>query len=473
MSVVFAFALNTIFNFAIGLLVAKHLGPAEYGRIALASATATFINTALFDWLRQAATRFYSSRSRETRPEVRATLDLTFGLMTLALGVGAIALTLSGVEIVLSGSLLALAAAGGCAHAMFDFHAAIVRARFDDKTYVRMVAVKHLLGLALTVGGAWWFQDARVALAGMCASVAGSVLAARRRLIDPDATPALARRALARSYMAYGLPLVLAGVIAQAAPLLIRTVVAQRFGFAEMGQFALAYDIGLKLVAAVSSTLDVMLFQLAVRADELEGRAEAKAQIGRNLAIVAAVTAATCVGFWLILPSFEALLVPQSYHGHFSRYLVALLPGFFAFGVMQYGVTPIFQIAQRTLPVIAGALISLAVACAATLLAPLESDATWLARAQSLGVCLGAAALLVFATTQKPVWPRPRDLAAIVLGSAAMAVCVAPLRHMAPGALTLAIQVGAGLLVCTPLLLAFDVGSMRGALSRKLRHGRA
>ena len=469
MSVVFAFALNTVFNFAIGLLVAKHLGPAEYGRFALAAATATFINTALFDWLRQAATRFYSARSRQERPEVRATLDLTFGLMTLALGVAAIVLTLSGVEIVLSGALLALAAAGAAANAMFDFHTAIVRARFDDKTYVRMVLIKHLLGVALTVGGAWWFQDARVALAGMCLSYAGSVLAARRALIDEEAKPALARRALARVYMAYGLPLVLAGVIAQAAPLLTRTVIAQRYGFAEMGQFALAYDIGIKLVAAISSTLDVMLFQLAVRADELQGRAEAKAQIGRNLAIVAAVTAATCVGFWLTLPSFEALLVPQSYHGHFELYVTALLPGFFAFGVMQYGVVPIFQIAQRTLPVIFGAVISLAVTCAAALLAPQGADGVWLAQAQSIGVCLGATALLAFATAQKPIWPRPRDFAAILLGVGAMAACVAPLRQMPPGALTLALQVGAGVLVCAPFLLVFDVGSMRRALGRKMR----
>ena len=40
MKVVLAFLLNVAFNFAVGLLVAKFLGPEEYGRFALALATA-------------------------------------------------------------------------------------------------------------------------------------------------------------------------------------------------------------------------------------------------------------------------------------------------------------------------------------------------------------------------------------------------------------------------------------------------
>ena len=43
---------NILFNFAIGLLVAKFLGPEEYGRFALAYATAIFVQTGFFDWIR-------------------------------------------------------------------------------------------------------------------------------------------------------------------------------------------------------------------------------------------------------------------------------------------------------------------------------------------------------------------------------------------------------------------------------------
>ena len=50
MKVIIAFIVNIIFNFVIGLLVAKFLGPAEYGRFALAFATAEVVQLAFFDW---------------------------------------------------------------------------------------------------------------------------------------------------------------------------------------------------------------------------------------------------------------------------------------------------------------------------------------------------------------------------------------------------------------------------------------
>ncbi len=63
MGMMIAFVCNIMFNFVIGLSVAKFLGPEEFGRFALALATAMAVQTAFFDWLRLGATRFYSSAS--------------------------------------------------------------------------------------------------------------------------------------------------------------------------------------------------------------------------------------------------------------------------------------------------------------------------------------------------------------------------------------------------------------------------
>ena len=71
-----AFAINALFNFLVGLLVAKFLGPAEFGRFALAMATAVLVNSGCFDWIRLSAVRFYSARTRAEAPAVRATLDV-------------------------------------------------------------------------------------------------------------------------------------------------------------------------------------------------------------------------------------------------------------------------------------------------------------------------------------------------------------------------------------------------------------
>jgi len=65
---------NILFNFAIGLLVAKFLGPEEYGRFALAYATAIFVQTGFFDWIRLWRDAIYSNGSVTKEPALRATL---------------------------------------------------------------------------------------------------------------------------------------------------------------------------------------------------------------------------------------------------------------------------------------------------------------------------------------------------------------------------------------------------------------
>src|SRR5580704_325890 len=106
MIVGFAFASNTLFNFLVGLFVAKFLGPDEFGRFAIASATAVIVNTGALDWIRLSAVRFYSARTRADHPEMRATLDACFVALTLLLALGAVALSFSGLRLALSPGLL-------------------------------------------------------------------------------------------------------------------------------------------------------------------------------------------------------------------------------------------------------------------------------------------------------------------------------------------------------------------------------
>ncbi|HRY05033.1 MAG TPA: lipopolysaccharide biosynthesis protein, partial [Beijerinckiaceae bacterium] len=83
MKVLLAFVVNALFNFVIGLIVAKFLGPEEYGRFALALALGLVIQTAVFDWIRLSAIRFYSQRTRDDEPQVRATLDTAFAILAV------------------------------------------------------------------------------------------------------------------------------------------------------------------------------------------------------------------------------------------------------------------------------------------------------------------------------------------------------------------------------------------------------
>ena len=469
MVVGFAFALNALFNFLIGLLVARFLGPAEFGRFAIAAATSVLINAGGFDWIRLSAVRFYSARTREVQPQVRATLDALFTALTAIVSLAAVALSFSGLKLPLSPDLLLMAGAAAVASGAYDYRTALARARFHDGAYSRTIIVKNILGLALTVGGAWWFASAQIALAGICLSVAGALASSWRTLKDADASPLRAQRALANQFMGYGLPLVAASILFQLIPLANRVIVSGLYGFGETGQFSLASDLGMRLLAAIGSTLDVLLFQLAVRADETDGAAGAGAQLADNMGVVFAVILPTCAGVWLVLPSFQALIVPEAFRGPFAIYLSAMLPGLLCYTLMQFGLAPIFQIGKRTAPMIVAALSACAADLVLLAVLPRGSDGHWLALAQSGALGAALAVALAMAAATKPVWPDALDLLSTLVATAAMVVAILPLRSLAPGFFVLFAQVGLGGLVYGAVAYGLDVARLRGRIGALAR----
>ena len=461
MKIILPFISNTLMNFVIGLLLARFLGPAEYGRMALALAVGQVIQTLMFDWLRLAATRFYSERARLERPELRATLDASFAGLIAVLSAAAVFFLLSGIEVPLSRPLVALAVGAAVANGLFDYNTALVRARFMDGLYARIIMGKNALSLALTVGGAWWFGSAAMALTGLCLSMTGSLLASRRALTDGGSAPRAARRGLAAQALRYALPIVMANMLYQVIPLVDRALIAHRFGFAESGQFSLAYDLGIRVVLAIGSTLDVLLFQIAVRADETHGADHSARQIGRNMGVVVAILAPTCVGAYLVMPSFQQLVVPREFRGPFAQFFTYLLPGFFCYPLIHYAVHPVFQIRKRTRPLIATATVAALANVALSFAMPAGAGAIGYAVALSAALGAGLLALVAAASLVGASWPAPRDLAVTLLGSLAMAGAVLPLRGMEPGVTTLLVQVGLGALVYGGLAAAFDLAGLR------------
>ncbi len=469
MKVLSAFFLNVLFNFAVGLLVAKFLGPEEYGRFALALATAVAVQTAFLDWLRLGATRFYSERSRDEDPSLRATLDVAFALITAGLAIGTTLLFTTGVHFPLSHGLIALALGAAVANGLFDFNTALVRSRFHDALYMKLIVVKNLLALLMTGGGAFYFGSARMALIGGILSLSGSIVAARAALSDPDAEIHLARFAIARSLLRYTLPIVAANLLYLCIPLANRSLVAVLYGFSETGQFSLAFDIGAKTVQAIGSTLDVLLFQLAVAVHDRLGPEQAKARIADNMAIVIALLLPACTGIWLVLPSMQSLIVPSQYRGPFEELLTLMMPGLFCFGVILYGINPIFQISKRTAPLIGAAVVACAADPLLLLILPRTRDASSLAAAQSGAFALALLALVAIAALSKPVWPKLRDLVATALATLAMVGLLLPLRSHAPSLALLCIQITAGVTVYGALVALFDIASLRTLVAARLR----
>jgi O-antigen/teichoic acid export membrane protein len=460
---------NILFGFGIGLIVAKFLGPEEYGRFALAYATAVFVQTGFFDWIRLGATRFYSARIRSEEPAVRATLDMGFAMIAACLAAGASLLLLSGIKFTLTYGLIALALGAAAANGVFDYHTALVRARFDDRLFARLLLVKNIAALALMGGGAFLFGSAKLTLVGTILSLGASVFTARAALHDPSSNPRLARFAIARTLAAYSLPIVGANLLYLAIPLANRSLLAIVEGFSETGQFSLAYDFGVKAIQAIGSTLDIVLFQLAVATREQQGPAQARRQIARNLTIVIAMVLPACTGLWLILPSIEHLAVPAAFRGHFDDLLPLMMTGLFCMGLIQYGINPIFQIEKKTAPLIVAALAACAADPLLLFLLPSDGGAARLAIAQSGTMLLALIVLIGFAGRSWRRWPAPRDLAVIALGNAVMSVFVLPLRDWEPGLATLTLQITLGAAIYALVVLGLDIASLQSLVLSRLR----
>ena len=265
------------------------------------------------------------------------------------------------------------------------------------------------------------------------------------------------------------MPIVAANVLYMSIPLANRSLIAIVYGFSETGQFSLAYDIGTKAVQAIGSTLDVLLFQLAVAAHERQGHEHAKQRVADNMAITIAVILPACAGIWLVMPSLQALIVPQQYRGPFEQLLTLMMPGLFCFAMILYVINPIFQIAKRTGPLIGAACVGCIADPVILLLLPHTADASRLAIAQSGAFVCAMATLVVIAGLSKPVWPRARDLAATALATLAMAAVLLPLRVREPGVLVLVSQILAGVSVYGALVMLLDIAGLRALVVGRMR----
>lgn len=466
MAVIAAFILNAGLNFVLGLLVAKLLGPADFGLFALATAGAIVANTLLFEWLRLSATRFYSPRVRAEEPWIRQGLDRAYLFLTLLLFSAAGLCALWGVTIEASAegrmAITAGAAMAALGIGVFDYHASLARARFDGKLYLGLVAIKNLLALVLMAGAAWWFPQPVWVLVAAGLSQLLAVVVLYRPLADARVPVIRVRLSETwRLFALYGLPLIAANAAYQLMPFLNRGALAAQAGLAEAGYFALAADVTTRSIGTLGTALDLLLFQLAVRAEEEHGRPAAEAQVSRNVGIVVALLLPCAAGFWVILPALQALVVPEAYRGPFASYAGVMIPGFFCLAMMNFALNPIFQIRRRTMPVIAAAGLGLGVNGLGLWLLPPHFGPEGIALAQTAGLAAATAMLALRTLTgadrlRLPWW----DLLGAATGTAAMTLCLVPLRHYEPvQALVLCLPLG--MLLYAAVVCLFDIAGLR------------
>lgn len=462
------FAFNAIANFALGLGVAYLLGAEEFGAYALAAAAGTVLQTLFFEWLRLSANRFYGEKQVANDPGIISTLNRGTGAIAALMSCVALAIYASGGVMGVAAVIAAMAPLVAISGGLFDYRTALARAGFQHKRYAALVILKNVAAIILMFGAAYYWHRADLVLFGLCLSALIGVALSAPFFQEQSTEVGTARVALLRQFMGYAAPLIIANMIFLANMFLVRSGVALHHGIAESGRYSLSLDIGLKLVATIGSGLDILLFQLAVRAEAEGGAAAAQDQLARNIVAMFAVVLPACIGLWLVLPSFEALFVSPSYCGAFAQNLTLLIPGLFAYAMIQYAINPLFQIARKTTPVVFSALVSLAVTIAVLLLVP-GSDGSHGAMATTAGFIAGLVVMIGLAWRIAPISVPWGDCAKALIAVLGMALAVLPLRGQPPGAVNLAISGITGMLIYAGLCLALDIGGCRRALLGRLR----
>lgn len=468
MWLILTFVVNSGLSFLLGLAVAAVLGPAEYGRFAIASLAAVVIGTLLFDWLRLSATRFYGAEARDRDPGLRASLDGGYLAAFALLGAAFLGLLALGFDFGLSFALLAVAAATAATSGSFEYSAALARALFLNRAYVQLTMVKNVLAFGSMVAAGLLFGGAAPVLGMFALSTAIATFSVRGALREPAATLSGTTRERLAVFARYGWPIVGANLAYQAIALANRVVATAFFGYAAGGQVSLATDVTIRLFLSAGAALDAYLFQVAVRRSETDGLASAHRQVGRNMVVVTAVLSLLAVGYATAMPLFEALFVPEHFRGEYGRIGLALVPGVLAFCLVQFGLSPVFQVAGRTAPILWAALAAAAVDLGLLAIVPGSIRPVDLAWVHSAALLASLAVVAAQAFRIPECRPRARDLGALLLASAAASAAIWPMRTVGPAALGLAGAVVAGTSVFGAVLIAFDVAGARNGVRSAL-----
>ncbi len=464
--IILTFVFNAGLNFLLGLVLARLLGPAEYGRFAIGATLAIVLATACFDWLRLSATRFYTEGTRGSDPQLRATLNASyFGLGALVALVAAGA-AIFRVDAGLSGGVLAGALLLAIANARFDFATALARARFLEGPHTLLMVVKNAAVFASAVGVALWSRSAGPVLLVLAVATAASVLPARRVLADRAAPLRAAALPRLRALAVYGLPIVAANALYQVIALANRSAAASTLGFADAGQLSLATDLSTRLLLTAGAALDVHLFQLVVRRDAAQGRDAALAQLRTNTVAITAALLLLAVGYAGALPRFAALVVPPQYREDFVPVSLLLLPGILAFCSLNFCLNPVFLLAGRTAPVVWAGLAALGADLAGLASMPHRLGAPGYAGVHSASLLVGWAVAASLAYREPANRPPLRDMAATGTAAVLALAAIWPTRSIGQPVAALALAAVLGTSVYAAVLLWLDVAGARAIVRR-------
>lgn len=317
---VLARILSGLVGMAMTAVLTRLLAPVSYGQYGLALLIMAFGGMLLFDWMGIALVRVYAGE-RRTEDTLRTFLQL-FLVLALAVLLAAVPIARSvGISWYegLAGAALVVAYAG------FELSARLRVARQQAGPYLLMTLARNLLiaGIALPIAALT--RDGLSTAIGMALGIAlatglaGSPVGfARLTRIDMK---------LARTILAYGLPIAAANILGSLVGSGTRALVGGLGSTEELGYYTAGFILIQNSLAMVGSGIESAAFPLAVAAVERGDEAAARDQLVRNAALLLAVLVPAALGMGLTAGGIAHNLVGSSFEPSVARLVPWLCAG--------------------------------------------------------------------------------------------------------------------------------------------------
>src|SRR3954453_242854 len=453
------FGLNAALNLILMLALARAMPADAYGSLATWTAGALFFATAVFDWIRFSAMRFYTPQSRRDEPGVGAALDLAF-LSSAPLAAAAVALVavvnwLPGLTPAATLALVALT----IGNAASEYLAALARNLLRTRVYARLIMLRHSAVFAVVVPVAAFTRDPVWTLAALALAVWPSVIVGAVALQDADARPAAAAKGRAARYFSYGVPLISAEAVFQGISLVNRAWLAAGVGLAAAGTYALTFDLAFKVIAVAASMGEAALLPRLVRQDAPD--AALGPLLTRNIALMLFLTVPAAVAFGVLARPFAELALAPDFRPGFLAAADFPVGAAALYTLQTYMLRPAFQLGLKTAPLVQAALLALAIDVLG-LFALKAQGATGVMMAHLLGLGGGAALLLGRTLIGLKVrWPVADTLKLAISGALMAAAGWFASAQFTPALLAILAAGVAMAAAFSPSAFAFDIAGIR------------
>ncbi len=437
------------------------LAPADYGLYVVASSMGTILAALLFTWLRQSILRFESEGGgADVRLTALAGYVLSMAILPLALGVLVVAARLPWVT---AAAAVLLAAA----LSFYDLGQELLRARLQAGSYMIAAVVRSVVSLALAVaaikaGGGGLGLVAAVACAYGIAALVSARAVWRRPLKPFD-------RAMLSTFLAFGAPITVSGVLFAIHMGLDRLVVFRMVGAEAAGHYGASADFVRQCIVYPALSASLAIAPLAVRTFASAGADAARRHLAIGGELLLVLIAPAVVGIAVTAPDIAAVVFGPQYRAAAATLMPVIALAWLFYTLSQHFVHLSFNLAQKpSLYIIHGAG---TLGLNAALIVPLVQSFGAIGAAWSF-LLAEAGGLVLGGVLARRAFPLPNIwTAAVRVATASLvmggAVHLVVRSFAAPGFVSLLAGVATGVLVYAALAFALDLVGAR-ALVRRL-----